>query len=251
MSDENDTGSAASDTTCVCILRHMYLWTLTTTVGTHSLHSRLHSAIRWSIIHTDWLIVFSLLHTHSLVRLPQSHYASQLYCLNYTGSHTDTQLTSATLTVLTNPLIPTDSHYDSFHSAHYTCRSITQSQIHSLLCTLYLSLPYAVSNTLLVFYAHWLDSAWLVHLYSLPNSPSGPDENTACEVCSIVTSRTTSSSPRHLIGPLAAAQQKTVSYRRAISNVAWRHPLGYRVTTVAQCLEQIRHNIISYHFSFN
>jgi hypothetical protein len=76
---------------------------------------------------------------------------------------------------------------------------------------------------------------------------------------SIVASRTTSSSPRHLIGPLAAAQQKTVSYRRAIATDVTRACadkkeilpqdccvilLGYRVTAVAQCLEQIRHNIV-------
>jgi hypothetical protein len=40
---------------------------------------------------------------------------------------------------------------------------------------------------------------------------------------SIVASRTTSSLPRHLIGLLATAQQKTVSYCCAIATVIWHH----------------------------
>jgi hypothetical protein len=62
-------------------------------------------------------------------------------------------------------------------------------------------------------------------------------------------------------GPLAAAQQKTVSYRCAITADVTRACAdtkellpqgccvilqGYRVTAVAQCLEQIRHNIYIY-----
>jgi hypothetical protein len=157
-------------------------------------------------------------------------------------------------TMLLWPIIST-GRVESSNASPLYCLNYTDYRLHTILA-LYSSLPYAGSNTLT---PDWLHSAWLVHLYSPRALRADPPETPLAT--SVLLSRHV---PRHHPGislvrwrPPSRKRSPTFAQSLLLSDVTCACAdtkeilpqdccvilLGYHATAVAQCLEQIRHNI--------